>query len=61
MCFIVCVMLRIYLQICRRIRWRKRDPDLNGEKDIRLDEIREEHWRGVDDEGNDKKKIHFLR
>ena len=23
--FIICVMLRIYLQICQRIRWRKRE------------------------------------
>ena len=37
------------------------DPDLSEEEDIRLDEIREEHWRYVVEEGNDKKKIHDLR
>ena len=25
MCFIVCVVLRIYLQICKSTRWRKRE------------------------------------
>ena len=38
-----------------------RDPDLNEKEDIRLDEIREEHWRDVAEEGDDKKKIHALR
>ena len=37
-----------------------RDPDLNEEVDTRLDEIGEEHWRGVDEEGDDKKKIYAL-
>ena len=35
-----------------------RDPDLNEEEDIRLDIIREEHWRDVDEEGENRKKIH---
>ena len=34
---------------------------LNEEEDIRLDEIREEHWRGIYEEGYDKKKFHALR
>ena len=38
----------------------ERDPDLNEEEDIRLGEIREEHWRNVYVEGNDKKNIHAL-
>ena len=37
------------------------DPDLNDKEDIRLDEIREENWRDVSEEGDDKKKIHDLR
>ena len=36
-------------------------PDLNTEEDIRLDAIREEHWRDVSEEGDDKKNIHSLR
>ena len=36
-------------------------PDLNEDKDIRLDVIKEEHWRDVAEEGDDKKKIHDLR
>ena len=39
----------------------ERDLDLNEEEDIRLDAIREEHWRDVSEEGEDKKKIHDLR
>ena len=39
----------------------ERDPDLNEEEDFRLDEIREEYWRDVSEEGDDKKKIHALR
>ena len=39
----------------------ERDPDLNEEEDIRLDAIREEHWRDVAEECEDKKNIHALR
>ena len=39
----------------------ERDPDLNEEEDIRLGAIKEDHWRGVAEEGDDKKKIHALR
>ena len=39
----------------------ERGPDPNGEEDIRLDEIREDHWRDVSEEDYDKKKIHSLR
>ena len=38
-----------------------RDPDMNEKEDIILDEIREEHWRGVAEECDDKKNIHALR
>ena len=36
-------------------------PDLNEEEDIRLDVIKEEHWRDVAEEGDDKKNIYDLR
>ena len=39
----------------------ERDPDLNEEEDIRLDEIREEHWRDIAEEYDNKKKIQYLR
>ena len=39
----------------------ERDPDLNEEEDIILDEIREEHWRDVYEEVDDDKNIHALR
>ena len=38
----------------------ERDPDLNEEENIRFDEIREEHWRDISEEGDDKKNIHAL-
>ena len=38
-----------------------RDTELNEEEDIRLNVIREDHWRDVAEEGEDKKKIHALR
>ena len=37
------------------------DPDLNEEEDIRLDDIREEHWSDVAEEGDNKKNICSLR
>ena len=39
----------------------ERDPELNEEKDIRLDGIREDRWRYVAEEGDDKNKIRALR
>ena len=39
----------------------ERDPDLNEEEYIKMDTMMEEHWRDVDEEGEDKKKIHALR
>ena len=38
-----------------------RYPDLNEEEDIRLDAIREEHWRDFAEECDDKRRIHALR
>ena len=40
---------------------KERDPDLNEMEDIRFDEIREDHWRGLAEGNDDKKKIHALR
>ena len=39
----------------------KRDPDLNKKEEISLDEIREEYWRVIAEEGDGKKKIHALK
>ena len=39
----------------------ERDKDLNEEEDIRLDGIREENWKDIAEEGDDKNKIHALR
>ena len=56
-------MIRIYIYICVSEDQvaEERDPGLNEKEYIRLDEIREEHWRDVVEEGYDKKKIHSLR
>ena len=39
----------------------ERYPDLNEKEDIILDEIREDDWRDVAEEGDDKKNIRALR
>ena len=39
----------------------ERDMDLNEEEDIRLGGIREENWRYVSEEGDDKNNIRSLR
>ena len=39
----------------------ERDPDLDEMDDIRFDETREDHWRDLAEESNDKKKIRVLR
>ena len=38
----------------------ERDPDLNEEEYIRMEDSREEHWRDVAEDGEDKSKIHAL-
>ena len=38
----------------------ERALDLNEMEDIRFDKIREDHWRDLAEENNDKKKIHVL-
>ena len=40
---------------------RNRDPELNKEEDIRMEDSRGEHWRYVDEDGDAKKNIHALR
>ena len=39
----------------------ERNTDLNGEKDIRMTDIMEEHWRDATDYGEDNINIHALR
>ena len=38
----------------------ERDTDLNEEEDTRMEDSREEHWRDVADDGEDKGKIYSL-
>ena len=37
------------------------DPDLNEKEDTRMENRREEHWRDVAEEGENKKNINALR
>ena len=39
----------------------ERYPDLNYEEDIRMEDSRGDHWRGVAEDGDNKKNIHALR
>ena len=39
----------------------ERDPYLNEEEDIRMEYSREEHWRYVAEDGEDKSNIYALR
>ena len=41
--------------------WEEIDPDLNEEEDTRMDDTRDEHWRDIAKDGDDKKNIHALR
>ena len=38
----------------------KRYPNLNEEEDIRMEDSREEHWRDVAYDGEDKSKIYAM-
>ena len=38
----------------------ERDPDLNEEEDIRMEDSREDHWRNFDEYVEDKVNIHDL-
>ena len=38
-----------------------RDPDLNEQQDIRMKDIREDHWRDVAEDFKDNSKINSLR
>ena len=37
-----------------------RNPYLNEEEDIIMEDSREEHWRDIAEDGKDKKNIHAL-
>ena len=59
--YCLCYDTNIYTDMSEDQVAEERDPYLNEEEDIRLDEISEEHWRDITEEGDDKKKIHALR
>ena len=59
--FCLCYVTDIYTDMSEDQVAEGRDPDLYEEEDIILDAIREEHWRGVSEEGDDNNNIHALR
>ena len=59
--YCLCYAKDIYTDMSKDQGAEERDPELNEKEDIRLDEIRGEHWRGASEEGHNKKKIHALR
>ena len=61
LCFIVFYVTDISIDMSEKQVAEERDPDLNEEEHIRLDAMRKDHWSYVAEEGDDKKKICFLR
>ena len=59
--YCLCYVIEIYTDMSEEQMAGERYPDLNEEENIRLYQIREEHWRDVAKEGYYKKNIHALR
>ena len=59
--YFLCYEMNIYTDMLEDQVLEERDSDLKEEKDIILDEIREDHWVNVAEEGEDKKNIDYLR
>ena len=58
--YCLCYERGIYTYMLEEQVSEERHQDLNKEKYTRMDEIRDEHWRDVAEEGDNKKKIHSL-
>ena len=58
--YCLCYVKDVYTDMSEGHVVEERDTDLNEEEALRLDEIREEHWRDVAEEGDDEKNIHAL-
>ena len=56
--YCLCYDMDIFTDMLEDQEAEERDPELNEKEDIRLDEIMGEHWRYVDEEGDNKKNIH---
>ena len=35
----------------------ERDPDLNDEEDIRMEDSREDHWNNVSEDGDNRRRF----
>ena len=58
--YCLCCDTDIYTDLSEYQVVEERDPDLNEMEENRFDEIREDHWRDLAEENDDKKKIHAL-
>ena len=58
--YFLCYEMNIYIDISEDQVLEERDLDLNEQEDIIMDKIRDEHWKGVSEEYEDKKDIHAL-
>ena len=59
--YCLCYDTNIYTYISEYQVAEERHLDLNEKEDIRFDETREDHWRDIAEENNDRKKIYALR
>ena len=58
--YCLCYDTDIYTDILEDQVAEERDLDLNKKEDIRFNKIREDNWRDIAEENDDKKKIHAL-
>ena len=52
--YCLCYVKEISTDLLEEQVLEERDPDVNEEEDIRMEDSREEHWRNVDYYGEDK-------
>ena len=59
--YCLCYEMDIYTYMSEYQVSEERNTDLNEDEDIKMDEIRDEHWRDVAEEGYDNKKVNVRR
>ena len=59
--YCLCYEMNIFTDMLEEQVLEERDTDLNEDEDIRVDNIRDKHWRDVSEECDDKKNICALR
>ena len=59
--YCLCYVKDVYTDMLEDQVSEERDLESNEDEDIKLDSIREDNYRDVAKEGEDKKRIHTLR